>query len=553
VDIQKTKDKLPPPVEGYKNSELVLGLVCAVGTDLDKVIKIITTHLDFFNYSHFIIDVAAQILSEYNNFFKQKNLDIGRYERTHGFRYDDKSENKARPGKYEATHEMMDVGNALRRLHSGFIGMAIAERIQVYRKQIHGNNPPIELPKKAFIIKSLKNEAEVNILRATYGNGFYMFGVYSDKKKRQKNLKSKRMDEKSADDLIERDEDEAVGFGQHTRNTFQMADFFINYQEEDLEAHICRIIDLIFGEPFNTPTFGEYAMFSAYCASIKSADLKRQIGAVICKEREILASGANECPKYNGGQYWLEYNYILHKYEDDIDGKDYMLGYDSNKKIFQELATESFSEISGLLMEKLAELKCYNASEIKEKLDDIITKLKGNEEYVKVLKDKTGLGDLTEYGRVVHAEMEALSMCARNGISCRGGKLYCTTFPCHICTKHLIAAGITKVIYIEPYPKSKALELYKESISSDESEEGKKVIFSPFFGVGPRRYIELFSMNYSPLPNRERKDAKGQKLEWKHGTATVRDQMLPSTYLGRERKYAEYYADIVSIIKNNKC
>ena len=38
--------------------------------------------------------------------------------------------------------------------------------------------------------------------------------------------------------------------------------------------------------------------------SLTSADLSRQIGSVIVKEKEIIAEGVNDCPKAFGGLYW---------------------------------------------------------------------------------------------------------------------------------------------------------------------------------------------------------------------------------------------------------
>ncbi len=113
-----------------------------------------------------------------------------------------------------------------------------------------------------------------------------------------------------------------------------------------------------------------------------------------------------------------------------------------------------------------------------------------SDENIKKVKS-TGIGDITEYGRVVHGEMEALLCCARNNISCRGATLYATTFPCHNCAKHIIAAGIKRVVYIEPYPKSKALKFYKAEIS-DNIADSSKVVFEHFTGVGPQKYIDLF-------------------------------------------------------------
>ena len=105
--------------------------------------------------------------------------------------------------------------------------------------------------------------------------------------------------------------------------------------------------------------------------------------------------------------------------------------------------------------------------------------------------------DITEFGRNVHAEMAALLDAARRGVSIEGLTLYCTTFPCHDCAKHIIAAGVERVVYIEPYPKSKAKELFKEDIIVDpmNNEEAcsRKVRFEPFVGIAPRQYMRLFA------------------------------------------------------------
>src|SRR6266446_8909613 len=63
--------------------------------------------------------------------------------------------------------------------------------------------------------------------------------------------------------------------------------------------------------------------------------------------------------------------------------------------------------------------------------------------------------NIGEFGRTVHAEMASLMDAARRGVSVDNLTIYVTTFPCHNCAKHLIAAGIRKVVYLEPYPKSR--------------------------------------------------------------------------------------------------
>ena len=76
--------------------------------------------------------------------------------------------------------------------------------------------------------------------------------------------------------------------------------------------------------------------------------------------------------------------------------------------------------------------------------------------------------------------------------------LYCTTFPCHICAKHIVASGIGRVVYLEPYPKSYAAELHKDSIDVDPEEPTHRVRFEAFIGVSPYRYRDLFEKGNTP-------------------------------------------------------
>ena len=138
---------------------------------------------------------------------------------------------------------------------------------------------------------------------------------------------------------------------------------------------------------------------------------------------------------------------------------------------------------------------------------------------------KVGLGGILEFTRAIHAEMDALTTAARRGISVKGASMFVTTFPCHYCARHVVAAGIDQVQYIEPYPKSRALSLHGDSITSlaagwvppsaakapvaaVEDDPGDrtvgddkfgrntnkhKVLFKPFVGVAPRLYHRAFT------------------------------------------------------------
>jgi cytidine deaminase len=108
----------------------------------------------------------------------------------------------------------------------------------------------------------------------------------------------------------------------------------------------------------------------------------------------------------------------------------------------------------------------------------------------------TMVASLLEFGRIVHAEMAAICDAAMRGISIKEGTLYCTTFPCHMCARHIIAAGISRVVYIEPYPKSRAKKLYRRAIQVDQdrTSDEDSVKFESFVGIAPTRFLELFEM-----------------------------------------------------------
>jgi cytidine deaminase len=106
--------------------------------------------------------------------------------------------------------------------------------------------------------------------------------------------------------------------------------------------------------------------------------------------------------------------------------------------------------------------------------------------------------------------MAAISDAARRGITIGGGTLYCTTFPCHMCARHIISSGIDRVVYIEPYPKSLTKHLHSDAacIDFDKTSPAHAVKFEPFNGIAPRRYFDLFEMKG------DRKDKTGRAISW---------------------------------------
>lgn len=61
----------------------------------------------------------------------------------------------------------------------------------------------------------------------------------------------------------------------------------------------------------------------------------------------------------------------------------------------------------------------------------------------------------------VHAEQNAITDCAKRGVSCDGGTAYITHFPCINCMKILCASGIRNIYYIHDYNNDNLVYYFK--------------------------------------------------------------------------------------------
>lgn len=125
------------------------------------------------------------------------------------------------------------------------------------------------------------------------------------------------------------------------------------------------------------PDWDQYFMEIAAVVSKRSTCLRRQVGALIVKNRQIVATGYNGSP-----------------------------------------VNMAHCEETGCLREQL----------------------------------QVPSGQNHELCRGIHAEQNAVVQAAYHGVSVQGGTLYCTHQPCVVCTKILLNAGISRIVYANPYP-----------------------------------------------------------------------------------------------------
>jgi len=82
--------------------------------------------------------------------------------------------------------------------------------------------------------------------------------------------------------------------------------------------------------------------------------------------------------------------------------------------------------------------------------------------------------------------------------------------------------GRRKVVFVEPYPNSKAVEFHSDSTSFRFNGATDTVLFEPFVSVGPRHFVDLFSMNLGAGYPLSRKDQEDHIIDWYPEKARLR-------------------------------
>lgn len=433
----------------------------------------------------------TEAVGEFKRHFESRNYRVVEIKVTDVFdflqRYIEPEQPLDRRDKFNRYITYIKYANQLRSHFNDDAVLAVTTVLSIIRKRlrIQKSDP---FSRTAYLIYQFKRKEEIDLLRAIYGRLFFQVSIYSRRGARvdylsrefakSRNKPGPSLYRDLAEKIIRDDEDEIEqAHGQRVRKIFHDADFILSLdQRQTISYQIKRICDLIFGSNTISPSHMEYGMFLAKAAALRTLDLSRQVGAAIfSRSGEIITLGSNEVPKATGGTYWSD---------GEFDDREYVRGHDSNEQRKREI----LSEIIGIVNPD---------ANIEDILNDGRTQ-------------DSQFMDALEYGRIVHAEMSALSDAARLGLPVKDGTLYCTTFPCHMCAKHIIAGGLSKVVFLEPYPKSLAFDLHADALQIEGGDRGKyrdfpAVEFEHFFGVTPRRYTGLFGRG-------GRKDRKTGKL-----------------------------------------
>jgi len=469
-------------LENLENPEVFFGICSPLGTNNKKASEIIENVLTTFKYRYKYIKVTELM----------KSLAV--------------------PGitlvetPYDARYESyIKYANEIRSQFGKSVLATLAIPATRSMRRTEFPTSPEDAKAVAYCFDQFKRPEEIELLRRVYGRLFILVSVYSDREKRIQQISKKiardngrgrpnNSDRSKANELAAKDEaEDDILTGQRMREAFALADVFIDIDDPDgAEKVMRRFLSGIFGSNAVSPTKSEYGMYAAKSASLRSADLSRQVGAAtFSTDGEIISLGSNEVPKAGGGTYWTG---------DDGDSRDHKLGHDENENIKRSL-----------LADIVRRLKQSGIIETTTDEDALVLKVLAEAAIKGSPIRDSQIMDLLEFGRIIHAEMSAICDAARLGKPLKNTHLYCTTFPCHICAKHIIASGISCVTYIEPYPKSYTEQLHEDSMCLGTGQASKgKVQFSPFIGISPYRYREIFERG-------KRKLDDGSFKEWTEG------------------------------------
>lgn len=235
-------------VSKIKNPEIIIGLVGPIGVNLELVIDQLSTQLKIVGYEADHVKIT-DILRRYPFSI---NVDESSYT------------NRYLSLISEADRVCEDYGSP------DFLARLAIAKVRELRHAVTKSYSTPALG-RAYIIRQLKREAEVDLLKKVYGRKFVLVSVYLNEKDRREAL-VKRISEynattssdeensKEAIALMSRDaQEENEVHGQEVSLIFHKGDVFVDGASKTaIEATIARFIQAFFGHNSVSPTRIEY-------------------------------------------------------------------------------------------------------------------------------------------------------------------------------------------------------------------------------------------------------------------------------------------------------
>jgi deoxycytidylate deaminase len=324
---------------------------------------------------------------------------------------------------------------------------AIAHRINLLIKVIRKRNKRVressggKYPKDYFVIDAFRNPFEVLFFQERYA-AFYLLSVNTHDEDRVDRLR-KRFD-LSPSQISEIDEKEypkdnplkdfSNFISQNIAACIQRSDIHINnpgkFENQNFNVlinQIVKFVSLIQHPGLITPSKNEKLMQIAFTAKLNSGCLSRQVGAVVANNYgAIKAIGWNSSPDD-------QVPCLLRNIDLMLENKD-MEAYS-----FYEQSDTRFRQKAKEYRESLPDKDVIDGLNVSYCFKDLQNKRDGKKNQV--------------HNRALHAEENAFLQLIKYGSeSIMDGFLFTTASPCDACSRKAYQLGISRIVYIDPYP-----------------------------------------------------------------------------------------------------
>lgn len=295
------------------------------------------------------------------------------------------------------------------------------------------NNEPCHI-----VIDAIRNPYEAVYLRDRY-SGFYLMSVNTNNINRLKHLmESHKFTSAQIEELDDKEYPKKLSgynkyVSQNIQKCIELADIHINnprenqYGHSELRAQLAWYVALMLHPGLVMPTSTESCMQIAYSVKQNSGCISRQVGAVVTDSQySVKAVGWNNTPQ---GQVPC----LLRSADDLINGFDeaaYSF-YEKNDEEFRNVLHDKFN-----FVRRQSYLDGRNLSFCFKDVQNQVEQKKNQ-----------------VHTRSLHAEENAfLQISKHGGQAVKGGILFTSASPCELCAKKAYQLGMSKIVYIDPYP-----------------------------------------------------------------------------------------------------
>lgn len=289
-----------------------------------------------------------------------------------------------------------------------------------------------------IVIDAIRNPYEAIFFKERYA-GFYLVSINTENENRLAHLRSThKFSESQIKELDEKEyPSKLAGYSkfisQNIQKCIEISDIHIHnprkeqFNNVELKCQLAWYISLIQRPGLVMPTSLESCMQIAYTVKQSSGCISRQVGAAVTDEEfSVKSVGWNNTPQ---GQVPC----LLRNAEDLLLGQDtYAYSeYERNDSKFREVLHGKF--------DKLRKSPLLEGRNLSFCFKDMQNEIDGEKNQV--------------HTRSLHAEENAfLQISKHGGMKLRNGILFTTASPCELCSKKAYQLGISRIVFIDPYP-----------------------------------------------------------------------------------------------------